>query len=81
MIRFGSIMSVVAKRDISAGEEIFVNYNYPIAHASDWYQHQWFHHLRSHEGWSEDQIENWVCKIARMTGVFVDIPPPAPANI
>jgi hypothetical protein len=46
MQRFGNIMSVVAVSDIDAGEEVFVNYNYAVSLAPDWYKQQWFQHLR-----------------------------------
>ena len=38
--RFGHIRSVVAKADIAKGEEIFVNYNYPIGGPPpvEWYK-------------------------------------------
>jgi hypothetical protein len=46
IFRFGAIMSVVALRTIEPGEEIFVNYNYSVSLAPDWYKQQWFQHLR-----------------------------------
>ena len=69
-------MSLVAKREILAGEEILVNYHYKLSHAPVWYQHLWFAHLRQDLGWAEEKIRLWVENNARMTGVFVSIPPP-----
>ena len=34
--RFGVIMSVVALRDLRAGEEVFVSYNYCLGAAPPW---------------------------------------------
>ena len=68
-------MSLVAKREIAAGEEILVNYSYSVSQAPVWYQHLWFTHLRRDRGWTEDKIRLWVENTARMTGVFVAIPP------
>ena len=36
--RFGLIICVMAKHDISAGEEILVNYNMDMALAPEWYK-------------------------------------------
>ncbi len=36
--RFGLIMSLVAKRDIEPGEEIYTSYNYDVQKAPVWYQ-------------------------------------------
>ena len=36
--RFGLIICVMAKRDLSAGEEILVNYNMDMALAPEWYK-------------------------------------------
>ena len=68
-------MSLVAKREILAGEEILVNYGYKLSHAPTWYQDHWFRHLRRDRGWAEEKIRDWVENNARMTGVFVQIPP------
>ena len=68
-------MSLVAKREILAGEEILVNYGYKLSHAPTWYQDLWFRHLRRDRGWAEEKIRDWVENNARMTGVFVQIPP------
>jgi hypothetical protein len=38
LFRFGQIMSLVAKRDIEPGEEIFTSYNYDVQKAPVWYQ-------------------------------------------
>ena len=40
-------MSIVATKDIVAGEEVLVSYNYAIPHSPAWYREQWFDHLRS----------------------------------
>ena len=64
--RFGLIMSIVATRDIVAGEEILVSYNYDIPHAPAWYREQWFEYLRSSVGWSEERIEKWCGSTKRM---------------
>ena len=36
--RYGLVMSIVATRDLVAGEEIFVSYNYALEKAPEWYQ-------------------------------------------
>ena len=74
--RFGLIMSVVAKRDISPGEEIFVSYNYSLATAPSWYQVMWFRHIREELDWSEQKIHSWLMKIFRQTGEVVAMIPP-----
>ena len=38
LVRFGRIMSVVAMRDISKGEEVLVKYGYDLRIAPDWYK-------------------------------------------
>ena len=42
--RFGNIMSVVADRDIQAGEELSVSYNYKLDCAPLWYVELWTSH-------------------------------------
>ena len=74
--RFGQVMSVVASRDIMAGEEILVSYNYMIAKSPQWYKDLWFTHLRKDLLWSEHQIYKWACKEVRYNGLHVEIPPP-----
>ena len=74
--RFGLIMSIVVDRDIMAGEEIFVCYNYVIALAPAWYQEQWFHHLREELRWTEEQIHSWAARTNKLNGLTVNIPPP-----
>ena len=64
--RFGLIMSIVATRDIVAGEEVLVSYNYDIPHAPVWYRDQWFEYLRSSVGWSEERIEKWCGSTEKM---------------
>ena len=66
-------MSLSAKRDIKRGEEIFVNYNYKLAWAPQWYRDQWFAHLRTELGWSERKIQDWVQCLYRTTGILVQI--------
>ena len=73
-------MSLIAKREILAGEEILVNYSYQVSQAPAWYQALWFSHLRQDLGWSEERIRLWVETNARMTGVFVPVPPPEPQS-
>jgi len=75
--RFGLIMSVVAKEDILAGEEVFVTYNYTIAKSPEWYRLQWFNHLREELEWSEQKIYSWSLKEYRKSGLSVEIPPPS----
>ena len=72
--RHGLIMSIVATRDIRPGEELYASYNYVIAMAPDWYQEQWFRHVREELSWSEQQIQAWARKMKRMNGVAVVIP-------
>ena len=38
MRRYGLTMSIVASRDLVAGEEVFVSYNYALEKAPEWYQ-------------------------------------------
>ena len=45
LFRFGLIMSIVALRDIRAGEEILVNYNYDVKLAPEWYRSLWMQHF------------------------------------
>jgi hypothetical protein len=52
-------MSIVASRDLLAGEEIFVSYNYSVHKAPEWYQAIWFTHLREEEGLTEEQVLEW----------------------
>lgn len=75
--RFGLIMSVVANRDILAGEEVFVCYNYMIAKAPEWYRLLWFIHLRDDLEWTEQKIYSWSLKEYRTSGLYVEIPPPS----
>ena len=70
--RFGLIMSIVANRDIRAGEEIFVSYNYVIATAPEWYQDQWFSHLRHELQWSVQQIRACAKKMQKLNSSTLD---------
>ncbi len=54
--RFGQIMSVVASRDLKAGDEVLVHYGYSIASSPEWYRAQWADHLRK-LGWSDDLVK------------------------
>ena len=36
--RFGLVVTLVAARSISPGEEVTVNYNYSLSVAPDWYK-------------------------------------------
>ena len=67
-------MSIVATRDIRPGEELYASYNYVIAMAPDWYQEQWFRHVREELRWSEQQIQAWARKMHRINGLAVAIP-------
>ena len=69
-------MSIVADRDIKAGEEVFVCYNYVVALAPVWYQEQWFIHLREELQWMEQQIYSRAGKMNKLNGLTVVIPPP-----
>ena len=40
-------MSVVSTKDISAGEEIYVCYNYKIEQAPEWYRNLWKLHCQA----------------------------------
>ena len=75
--RFGKIMAVIADKDISRGEEIFVCYNYVIGQAPEWYQEQWFTHVRKILLWTEERLHRWSDKmgLARQ-----NIPPPEDKN-
>ena len=75
--RFGLIMSIVADRDIMAGEEIFVCYNYAMALAPDWYQDQWFKHVRDELKWTEEQIHSWAGRMYNLNGLSINVPPPS----
>ena len=72
--RHGLIMAIVATRDIRPGEELYACYNYVIAVAPDWYQEQWFRHVREELGWSEQKIQAWTRKMNRMNGLSMVIP-------
>ena len=54
--RFGLIMALFAIRDIEPGEELLVNYRYPIRTAPAWYKSLWHRFLRSKKRWSLDNI-------------------------
>ena len=64
-------MSIVAKRNIMSGEEIFVSYNYSLAQAPDWYKQQWFSHTSEDLAWSEQKIYSSLMKVYRQTGQTV----------
>jgi hypothetical protein len=49
-LRFGLIMSLVAKRDIQPGEEIFTSYNYDVQKAPIWYQVNIFSNSAKNQG-------------------------------
>ena len=66
-------MSVVANKEIPAGEEVLVSYNYK---SPDWYREQWFEHMRDNLEGSEKQIYNWALKDLRSSGLHVNILPP-----
>ena len=36
--RFGMVVTILATRNIKVGEELTVNYKYPISHAPQWYK-------------------------------------------
>ena len=74
--RFGLIMALTAKQDIEAGQEVFVCYNMKLAYAPQWYQQQWFCHLRENLSWAETRILDWTMTRARLAGVPIEIPPP-----
>ena len=74
--RFGLIMSVVANKEIHAGEEVLVSYSYMMAKSPDWYREQWFDNMQENLEWSEKQIYNWALKELRCSGLHVKILPP-----
>jgi len=76
---YGLVMSIVATRDLVAGEEIFVSYNYALEKAPEWYQAIWFAHLREDQGLSEQEIYEWCVRYQRRTGMHLDVPDP-PSN-
>ena len=43
--RFGSVMSVVATRDIRRGQEVMVDYSYPLSSCPGWYSKLWEKHI------------------------------------
>jgi len=71
--RFGRIMSVVAQRNISADEEIFVSYNYSVSMAPEWYQELWFRWCLT-RGWSREMITTWIEKEVARWGVPIPLP-------
>jgi len=71
--RFGCIMSVVALRDIEAGEEVFVSYNYCIGSAPPWYQDLWWQYCKE-QGWSQGEAEKWAERYTSRTGIPVKVP-------
>ncbi len=50
-------MSIAALRDISAGEEILVNYNYTVIVAPLWYKLLWLDYLRSVKKFFSEKME------------------------
>ena len=57
--RFGLIMAVFAEEDIPSGEEVLVNYRYPIRTAPAWYRSLWNGYLRKTRRWSWDYIDHF----------------------
>ena len=76
--RFGQIMCIAAKTDIKRGEEVLVSYNYGLHLAPEWYRHAYFEHLRNVENKSEEFLYQTAAKIAKLHGVKIKVPPPAP---
>jgi len=74
--KFGPCMSVITKRDIQPGEELFVSYNYQLETAPEWYQALWFSHLRDDEGMTEPEIYNWCLRHQKKTGALLRMPSP-----
>jgi len=73
---YGLTMSIVASRDLVAGEEVFVSYNYALEKAPEWYQAIWFAHLRDDEGLSEQEIYEWCVRNQRRSGMLLEVPDP-----
>jgi len=79
--RFGRIMSIVAEKDIPRHEEVLVSYNYRIHQAPEWYQQQYFQHLREDQHMKEEGIYMIGRRMMRIHGVAITIPPPAPNSL
>ena len=65
-------MSIVATRDVTAGEEVLVSYNYDVPHAPAWYREQWIEHMRTSLGWSEERIEKWCVEQTTKSGHAIE---------
>jgi hypothetical protein len=69
-------MSIVTSRDIDAGEEIFVSYNYSIWQAPCWYQAQWIEYKRNVENIDERHLAALTLRITKEHGAVITIPSP-----
>jgi hypothetical protein len=59
-------MSLVAKRDIQPGEEIFTSYNYDVQKAPIWYQVNFFSNSAENQG--EENLYSVVLYVVRSCG-------------
>ncbi len=57
--RFGLVCSLVADRDVGAGEELLVDYGLGMADAPTWYKELWVRHCRQQRDMTDEQIEAW----------------------
>jgi len=79
--RFGHINSIRAMRDLRPGEEIFVHYGYKPPLAPEWFQEQWFNHVRN-EGWTEFKIRSCCANSEkRWGGKLQYLPPPGVQDV
>ncbi len=72
--RFGLICSLSAARDISAGEELLVNYGVSMADAPGWYKELWVRFCREDKGMADAQIEEWCRMQYSRYGKWVTLP-------
>ena len=71
--RFGLIVAIKAVRDLSEGEEVFVNYGMCMAEAPDWYKSLWVDHLKS-QGLNNQEILDWCGRKYAMNGRLIELP-------
>ncbi len=54
--RFGMIMSVFTSKYVGKGDELLVNYRYPIRTAPEWYRNLWSRYLSVSRGWTKEMV-------------------------
>ena len=72
--RFGLIRAISSLTDISAGEEITVNYNLGLGKGPDWYKTLWLRHVREDKKWGDKQVERFIERNYDMTMRRIELP-------